>query len=419
MFDSITKRETSEEISKSEIRKIKEIIGKLDDWISANGWAGYDPYSAREFSFFTKMNRWPRKLPFRLVRYILFNSVEYFPHFWLAASKCPKRINAKAMGLFAKAYLNLYEVTDTIKYLEKGKECLDWLIQNSNTKYHGYSWGYPFDWDSVVWIPQGTPSSVVTFTVADAFWKAYCLLKDTKYLDICQGACEFFLRDLNQDTIDSDRVCFSYTPLDHMHVYNATLFVSEFLMRVGNEINNSIYVETGRKACNYVISNQEASGAWNYFGPEDKMPDSVDHFHTGFVLRMIYAINEHENTLPLRQAIKKGFDYYIENLFDKDGLPKFTEHNKYPINIHSLSEALMTISVYSKEYHDAFEHIQRILSWTQKKMQHRTGYFYYIKNKFMTVKIPYIRWSQAWMLLSLSEILKYYCSLNSEGKIQL
>jgi hypothetical protein len=36
---------------------------------------------------------------------------------------------------------------------------------------------------------------------------------------------------------------------------------------------------------------------------------------------------------------------------------------------------------------------------------HRNGYFYYLKYPLLTNKVPYLRWSQAWMLYALSFLL--------------
>jgi hypothetical protein len=47
---------------------------------------------------------------------------------------------------------------------------------------------------------------------------------------------------------------------------------------------------------------------------------------------------------------------------------------------------------------------QRIARWAIDNMQDESGYFYYQKTKWYTNKIPYIRWSQAWMFYALSSL---------------
>ena len=46
-----------------------------------------------------------------------------------------------------------------------------------------------------------------------------------------------------------------------------------------------------------------------------------------------------------------------------------------------------------------------VLLWTLRKMQSRKGFFYYQKNRFLTNRISYMRWAQAWMFYALSEYI--------------
>ena len=48
---------------------------------------------------------------------------------------------------------------------------------------------------------------------------------------------------------------------------------------------------------------------------------------------------------------------------------------------------------------------ERVLNWTVKNMQSEKGYFYYQKRKYITNKIPYMRWSQAWIFYGLTYYL--------------
>ena len=47
----------------------------------------------------------------------------------------------------------------------------------------------------------------------------------------------------------------------------------------------------------------------------------------------------------------------------------------------------------------------KIARWALENMQDKKGYFYYQKTKWYTNRIPYIRWSQAWMFYALAHLL--------------
>jgi hypothetical protein len=49
-----------------------------------------------------------------------------------------------------------------------------------------------------------------------------------------------------------------------------------------------------------------------------------------------------------------------------------------------------------------------ILQWAFKNMWSKKGYFYYQKTRFIKNRVPYMRWSQAWMLFALSTLFEEY-----------
>ena len=46
-----------------------------------------------------------------------------------------------------------------------------------------------------------------------------------------------------------------------------------------------------------------------------------------------------------------------------------------------------------------------IAEWTIKNMQDAKGNYYYQKWPFITNKISYMRWNQAWMMVALTHLL--------------
>ena len=76
------------------------------------------------------------------------------------------------------------------------------------------------------------------------------------------------------------------------------------------------------------------------------------------------------------------------------------------IGIHAPAQLMVTLYKLNQfsNYHELAD---KVLNWTIDNMQDRKGYFYYQKRKFVSSKIPYMRWAQAWMFYALSYYLLF------------
>ena len=55
----------------------------------------------------------------------------------------------------------------------------------------------------------------------------------------------------------------------------------------------------------------------------------------------------------------------------------------------------------------ALELAETIALWAIRNLQDaHQGYFYYQRRRFYTVRTPYMRWSQSWMLYGLARLLE-------------
>lgn len=376
---------------------------RLDEWLAQNGWAGYDPYDFKGLPALAGATGQAGMLARRLIL-----AVEgWFPRAARKLTRIRPSVNAKAMGLFAEGYRQLYVATGDVRHLKRATDALDWLENNRSQGYSGSCWGYPFDWRSRILIPRGTPSSVVSATVGHAFWGFYRMTGDARYLDVCQGICEFFVHDLRKDRLDGGRICFSYTPLDRFHVHNANLFVAEFLARIGLEVGREDYVGLGLQAAAYALSEQNDDGSLCYWGRDQGEDCRVDHYHSGFEVRSLYGLWKHTGEASIGSALRKYYAFYIGRFFLDRRVPKLTPDRVYPINIHSCAEALLCHSTLAPDFPQAWDYLGRGMPWIIEKMQHRQGWFIYMIRSLggvlpWRIEIPYIRWGQAWMLRALA-----------------
>jgi len=315
--------------------------------------------------------------------------------------------NPKGLGLFARGYIELYRATGEREYLDRAKMLLNTLMEKRSTGYHGISWGYPFDWQSRIFIPRGTPSAVVTTTVGTAFVEMYQITKEERYLDAARKVRTFLITDLKRTKTADNRLCFSYTPIDNFTVHNANLMVCAFLTRTENLVKGaSAERRIVRDAVNYTVGCQRSDGSWYYWGPPSRDLGVIDSFHTGFVLRSLAEIYLCKKNLVDLDIIEKGYRYYLKNLLTESGRPRYTSTKEYPVDIHACAEGILCPlhvgELMMKE--ESLNTARRVLGWTLENMYNRNGYFHYKQlASGAKIRYPFMRWGQAWMMLALAK----------------
>jgi len=402
---------------KDTLENTNDSLLRLLGWIDQNGWKGWDPYDLKSLKWVIKIAQRSSQHSFYIyLRELLYEIFYQFPLISRKVLGVKPEINAKAIGLFASAYLDLYKSTGKQEYLDSCHQCVDWLLKNPSPVEKGLGWGYPFDWQSTLFIPAHTPNGIVTTAAGNAIWELYKYTGEQKYLDKCLQIGEF-LSSLPLDELSENKICFSYTPLFVNHVHNLNLFVAEFLLKAGMEINREDWIQTANMAINYTIADQKKDGSFDYNGPPEKSAGMVDNYHSGFAIRMLHSIWKIGGREDVFSAMDKCYIHYTESFFENGTIPKLLPNRKYRIDIHSCAESILCISQLSETFPAHQELSDRVLNWTLQNLQDKTGFFYYgiLKSRLIGCpfksKIAYIRWSQAWMLKALA----YY----SLGKTKL
>lgn len=381
-------------------------ILNLIKWIEDNGWSGYDPYDAEDYIITQKKQG--KGLGEEKEKEIR-KANNLHPLELRKTLNISKKINAKALGLMLSSYCQLYQVFQDEKYIQEAERIAKYLAQNSSKSSKNKCWGYPFDWQSIIFIPEDTPSVVVSTVVGDGFWSLYQISKNSNYLDICASICCFITEDLNIDYLDENRVCFSYTPIDDYHVHNSNLFAAEFLIRVGQKIKRMDFIELGIKAVNYALSEQNSDGSIFYWGRKQNHYNAnhLDSYHSGFEIRMLYRIY----LMTLDQRVKDAYISYLEffkrTFVRNDGFVyQFLPHkNQYQSNIHGIAEVILLYSVLLKDHPDLKGSLEKVIDYAEKELQDQSGFFGYLIQKDNKLMIPYLRWGEAWMLKAYSEYL--------------
>ncbi len=377
------------------MNKINHSINILHDYCEKEDYRGWDPFDGLNSELFNKSNLKNYYLP----RLFLIQLLKRSPINFRKILKVPKGYNTKGLSLFLTSYCNLYSISNDKLYLEKINFIAEKLISLRSKNYPESCWGYNFDWQSrAFFLPKYTPTVVATSFVADSLFAAYEITKNTKYLNHALSSANFIKKRLNISPA-SNGIIFSYSPLDSTRVYNASILGARLLAQAYYYTNNKEYFESSTQAVNYVISNQNFDGSWVY--GELKIQKWIDSFHTGFILECISDYMKFTNDNKFIDQLDKGMEYYLKNFFKENGAPKYYNNSLYPIDIHSPAQLITTL--YKTNYFSKNKNLaNKVVVWTIKNMQHKNGYFYYQKNRFFTSKIPYMRWSQAWMFYALS-----------------
>ncbi|HEV2880336.1 MAG TPA: hypothetical protein VGX24_03430 [Pyrinomonadaceae bacterium] len=380
--------------------ELEQAYESLAAWCRARDYAGHDPFDGLNSRVFQAT---PLKRS-RVARLAWTQAFKRAPVSLRAPALVPVGRNAKGTALFALAALARFRATGEDAPEREARELLDALLAARLEGGSGASWGYNFDWQGrAFFAPRGTPTIVPTAFAARALLEAERVFGDEKYLRAARGACDFILRDLKRSEVSADEICFSYTPLDETCVYNASLLAGEVLASVGARTGEGELLKAAERAARYVVRRQRADGSWAYGAAG--FQGWADNFHTAFVLTSLARISEASGAAraEFAESLRRGYEFWRENFFLADGWPKYYHDDPYPADAHSSGAAVVALCELKDSMPDALALADRIISWTLENLRDpRHGFFYYQRRRFYTIRTPYMRWTQAWMMYALA-----------------
>ncbi len=382
---------------------IPESFHKLKAYCEGEDYRGWDPYDGLNSRLF-------QSLPFlhhsRLARLMWIQLFKQNPLNLRKPAMVPREWNPKGIALFLNGYCHLYEkdpgAENSVKIRDLGRK----LISLKSEGYSGACWGYNFDWQAKAFFqPRFTPTVVATTFAGYALLDAYEITGEETFKETALNAAEFIMNDLNRTYDPDGDFAFSYSPEDQTQVFNASLLGSRMLSRTFHFSPEQSYIEAARKSVSFCCKHQKADGSWTY----GTLPyhQWIDNFHTGYNLECISEYQKYSGDMSFRENLERGFDYYIQNFFTNEGIAKYYNHNIYPVDAHSPAQFIITLDRLGKL--DEYKELAvKVLKWTIRNMQADDGHFYYQKKKYFTIRIPYMRWSQAWMFFALSRFMSHF-----------
>ena len=374
---------------------------KLLAYCRANDWAGYDPYDVLNSRIF-------EGLPFLNVkpaRLVLTQAMKRCPFNLRPLLLVPKTQNPKGLALFLTAFLKLAK----LGLLDQKEDLVGIMaeklgeLRSLNSPY--WCWGYSFPWQTrTLLVPRGAPNLVCTSFVANALLDLYETRREGRWLDMAVSAAEYILNKLYW-TDNNSVAGFSYpTPSSRSQVHNANFLGAALLCRVHKHSGDQKFLEPALKVARYSAGRQRADGSWNY--GEAPTQRWIDNFHTGYNLCALRRIGRELETSEFNPHVSRGFAFYREHFFREDGAPKYFHDRVYPLDVHSVAQSILTLLELKDLDENNVALAHSVFRWAMTNLWNEEGFFYHQKLRYATVKIPYMRWGQAWMLLALTALLE-------------
>ena len=326
----------------------------------------------------------------------------------------------------------LFQVTNDETHLHKAIHFLEELEKSRSPGFAEYCWGYPYDWVTRNGtIKSQTPLITSTPYAYEAFLQVSDLLESedrgqttedesqlltfnaqrstlNEYKQIMQSIARHAFSDIKDFSVGENASSCSYTPFDKGGVINAAAYRSFLLTSASQIFNEEEYWLTAERNLNFVLDNQNPDGSWYY--AVDGVRDFVDHYHTCFVMKAlakIHALTGHKATL---EALEKGVEYYLNNLFADDGLPKpFAKAPRltvYKRELYDCAECINLCLLLRNRFPELEGKLETVVRGILKDWIKPDGSFRSRRLHLGWDNVPMHRWGQAQMFRSLAFYLR-------------
>ncbi|MDE1513404.1 MAG: exopolysaccharide biosynthesis protein VpsJ [Shewanella sp.] len=375
---------------------ISHISQVLLDQARAEQFAGYDPFDGLNSSWFGWLPVGKDSL-FGLAWIQLFKRSPFNLRPWFGV---PKARNPKGVALFILGLIEHYQVTSDPALLTEAERLAEWLISqrcDQNT-WHGACWGYHFDWKArAFFVPKGKPNVITTVYVCRALHRLGSITGRSDWVALALSSGEFITQHLL--TQNECGEFFAYIPGESAFVHNASLWAAAWLAVVGSETGRAEYRQLALRIARNSAQAQASDGSWAYGTRHHHQ--FIDGFHTGYNLEALHLLRSVLVTREFDAVIAQGLAFYRQHLLAEDGTAKYYHNNPYPLDPHSVAQAIITLLTIGDGESDIVL-VERIIQRAVATLYlPDRGQFVYQRNRHSVNRIHYTRWTQAWMYLAL------------------
>lgn len=390
---------------------VEEAILKFLRWLENYGDHSYDKDDLLDTKYGVLVKKFFYKNKYLLAPFAasLLITETFFPE--ILSVLCDKRKEAIAEAHYSLGYMNLYKLTSDRKYLLSSEVHLKYLKENAIKGYSGYCWGYSKGWQTQkgYW-PENTPCVTTTPYVYSAFKEHYNITKNYEDIQICNSIADFCLYDLKKMPMPNGTFSAQYSTLDvDGSVINSTAYRTFILIDAWEGTGDKIYLDEAELNLNFIISYQNEDGSWPYHAINSKQA-MIDNFHTCFILKNLIKVHKILKRDEIFAVIKKGYEYYRNYLFYKDGKPRhyakssLVKFRKY--EMYDYAEGINLGCELRELIPSAYDKAVFLVNDLVDNYQLKDGHFVTrVTSLGTTHKVPYHRWPQAQLFNYLSKIL--------------
>ena len=422
--------------------QLESINRELLAAIADADYAGYDPFDTLNSPLLKRLPLY-RSAWFRLA---FLQLGKRLPVDLRPLLRVPKARNPKGVALCILALLQDFQRTGSAHFLAEAHALGRWLINQRSAPAHWQHpcWGYHFDWQArAFFVPAGKPNVITTCYVARALYALGETADDDALRKPALESARFISASLFTQ-LDGEYF-YAYIPGETALIHNANLWGAAWCAFAGRRLGDSAMIEQALLAAQTSLQAQRSDGSW-WYGTRAHH-QFIDGFHTGYMLEALYLLRGSSAgsgpepspepspepgtgpstgsspepgpasgagsslaasaTTPFDEAIESAYRHYKKTFLSPEGDVNYFHNSPYPRDIHSVAQAVLTLLVLGP-LGEVLPQCERILQRAVQNLylpQHRR--FVYQKGRWLTNRMNYLRWSQAWAYYAIASYLRH------------
>ena len=176
------------------------------------------------------------------------------------------------------------------------------------------------------------------------------------------------------------------------------------LVQASKYLGDPSWMKVAEGNINFVLETQNPDGSWPY--AKDGVRDFVDHFHTCFVMKALAKIYKHNPDPRIFEALKRGVEYYLNNLFAEDGMPRpFSKAPRltvYKCELYDCAECINLCVLLKSNFPALGKKLEHVVGTILRDWVKPDGSFRSRKLILGWDNVPMHRWAQSQMFRSLA-----------------